>query len=161
MRIVVSKLSDHLKRNSVALISLFIAIFALAYNTWRNERSESQRNVRQAAFRVIENLGEMQEVIDARYYYLPFDEGKDSEPELRLQGYGNLAMSHDLMNLMPPPVPAVGDHLYTTWLEHFETLTDLDGNGQHTEEAQRAEETIRKALASSREAVMETLRKLD
>ena len=158
---VIPKLREQLKRNSVALISLFIAIFALTYNTWRNERSEEQRNVRQAAFRVIENLGEMQEIIDARYYYLAFDEDMGTEPELRLRGFGNLAMSRDLMNLMPPPVPAVGEQLYTTWLQHFNALDDIDGDGLHTEEGQRAEEAIRNALSGSRAAVIEVLRNLD
>jgi len=52
--------------NAVALISLFIAVGSLAYNTWRNETTEEQRNVRHASFRVLENLGELQQVVDMR-----------------------------------------------------------------------------------------------
>ena len=59
--------------NAVALISLFIALSSLAYNTWRNETTEEQRNVRHASFRVLESLGELQQVVDFRYYYLPFE----------------------------------------------------------------------------------------
>ena len=46
----------------MALISIFIAVSALAYNTWRNETTEEQRNIRHAAFRVLEDLGEVQEI---------------------------------------------------------------------------------------------------
>jgi hypothetical protein len=161
MTIAIPKISEQIRRNSVALISLFIAVFALAYNTWRNERSEDQRNIRQAAFRVLENLGGMQEIVDSRYYYFPFDADKGAESTLRLRGFGNLAMSHDLMNLMPPPVPTVGDVLYTTWLQHFNALEEIDGDGLHTQKGQQAEVALRNALSESREAVVNTLRNLD
>ena len=161
MYIPIPRLREQIKRNSVALISLSIAVFALSYNTWRNERSEEQRNIRQAAFRVIENLGEMQEIIDARFYYLPFNDGSDAEPSLRLRGFGSLAMARDLMGLMPPPVPVAGEELYATWLQHFNALDELDKDGFHTGEAQQAEVAIRNALDDSRDTVMEVLRKLD
>ncbi len=32
--------------NAVALIGIVIAVSALAYNTWRNETTEEQRNIR-------------------------------------------------------------------------------------------------------------------
>jgi hypothetical protein len=35
-----------IQNNAVALISLFIAVGSLGYNTWRNETTEEQRNVR-------------------------------------------------------------------------------------------------------------------
>jgi len=34
--------------NAVALISLFIAVGSLTYNSWCNETTEEQRNVRHA-----------------------------------------------------------------------------------------------------------------
>ena len=41
---------EQLQRNAVALISLFVAVSSLSYNTWRNEQSEFNRNQRQASF---------------------------------------------------------------------------------------------------------------
>ena len=35
-----------LRDNAVALISLVVALGSLGYNTWRNERTEHNRNVR-------------------------------------------------------------------------------------------------------------------
>ncbi len=52
---------EQIRSNSLALISLAVAFIALGYNTWRNETTESHRNVREASFRVLESLGELQE----------------------------------------------------------------------------------------------------
>ena len=75
---------EQIRFNSVALISLCVALIALSYNTWRNETTESQRNIRQAAFRVLESLGELQEVADYRYYYFSFENGHGREGELKV-----------------------------------------------------------------------------
>ena len=99
---------EQIRSNSLALISLAVAFIALGYNTWRNETTESHRNVREASFRVLESLGELQEVADHRYYYLPFENTEGREGELRLRGFGRVAMVRDLMNLMPGPSPAKG-----------------------------------------------------
>lgn len=39
---------DQVRSNIVAIISLLLAILGLSYNTWRNEITEHNRNVRQA-----------------------------------------------------------------------------------------------------------------
>ena len=78
------------RENAVALISLLTAVIALSYNTWRNENTESQRNIRQASFHVLESLGELQEVADYRYYYFPYENSQRGEGELRLRGYGTV-----------------------------------------------------------------------
>ncbi len=44
MVIPIPNLREQFKRNSVALISLSIAVFALTYNTWRNERTSATRS---------------------------------------------------------------------------------------------------------------------
>ena len=92
---------EQIRSNSLALISLAVAFIALGYNTWRNETTESHRNIREASFRVLESLGELQEVADHRYYYFPFENNDGREGELRLRGFGQVAMVRDLMNLMP------------------------------------------------------------
>ena len=42
----VVSIRPQLHNNAVALISLFVAVSSLAYNTWRNETTEAQRNIR-------------------------------------------------------------------------------------------------------------------
>ena len=108
---------QQIHNNLVALISLAIALSSLGYNTWRNEKTEEQRNVRNASFRVLESLGELQEVVNYRYYYLPFEDAGGSEGETRLHGWGSVNLVRDLMNLMPAPAPHVGQELHRLWAE--------------------------------------------
>jgi hypothetical protein len=157
----VPTIREQIHNNAVALISLFIAVSSLAYNTWRNETSEEQRNLRHAAFKVIENLGEMQEVVDARYYYLASGDEVASEGQLRLRGYGSATMTRDLMGLMPSPAPEAGKRMLETWNVHFGALDDVDGRGRHTAKAREAEQTLTEVIAETREAVMIVLRSLE
>jgi len=152
---------QQIRGNSVAIISLVTAVTALSYNTWRNETTESQRNIRQASFRVLESLGELQEVADYRYYYFPFEGGQSGEGELRLRGYGSVTMVRDLMNLMPPPAPGASDKLFHLWNEHVNALTELDGAGHHTEKAKTAENELATAIKQARAAVIKVLQELD
>ncbi len=143
--------------NAVALISLFVAVSSLAYNSWRNETTEDQRNVRYASFRVLENLADLQQVVDFRYYYLPFDEQGKQEGELRIRGFGNAAMIRDLMMLMSTPVPAAGENLNKLWQEHFSRLDDLDTTGKHSVAAVKAEQELTGAIRRARKSVLKTL----
>lgn len=147
--------------NAVALISIAIAISALAYNTWRNETTEEQRNVRHAAFRVLEDLGAVQEVVDSRYYYLAFGSEIAAEGELRIRGFGSVALIRDLMSLMPPPGPRAGGTLHQLWLDHFNALDQLDAGGQHSQAATEAEHELTQAISRARAAVLKVLRDLE
>lgn len=154
-------ISRQIHNNAVALISLVIAVTALAYNTWRNETTEEQRNVRHACFRVLESLGELQQVVDTRYYYLPFEENSGREGELRIGGFGSAALIRDLTMLMPEPAPASGEALYALWLERFDQLDDLDQAGQHTKPAGDAERDLTEAISEVRRAVLDVLHRLE
>jgi len=154
-------LREQIHSNSVALISLSVALIALSYNTWRNETTESQRNVRQASFQVLKSLGELQEVADYRYYYFPFEDSRGREGELRLRGYGSVTMVRDLMNLMPVPAPAASDDLFHVWNQHVNALAELDGNGQHSVAAKTAEKELASAINQARDAVIKVLEALD
>ena len=152
---------EQIRSNSVALISLSVAFIALSYNTWRNETTESQRNIRLASFKVLESLGELQEVADYRYYYFPFEESHGREGELRLRGFGSVTMVRDLMNLMPPPAPAASDNLFQLWNENVNALAELDGEGQHSVAAKTAEKELAVAIKEARLAVIKVLKKLE
>ena len=156
-----STFQAQVRANSVALISLSVALVALSYNTWRNETTESQRNVRQAAFKVLESLGELQEVVDYRYYYFSFESDHAPEGDSRLRGYGSVAMIRDLMNLMPTPAPAASDNLFHLWNEHVNALSDLDENRHHSDAAALAEKELTAAIQQARVAVMRVLKTLE
>ena len=44
---------DQLRNNAVAIISLIVAITALSYTAWREERTEKNRTLRVAAFEAL------------------------------------------------------------------------------------------------------------
>ena len=60
-----------MRQHSVALISLAIALSSLAYNTWRNEQTEANRNVRTAGIELLLKLGELDRVVFFSHYDRP------------------------------------------------------------------------------------------
>ena len=57
-------ITEQIRRNAVALISLVVAVTSLGYNTWRNEASEGNRNQRWASFEVLLELGELRQLME-------------------------------------------------------------------------------------------------
>ena len=133
------------QRNGLALVSLFVALSSLAYNTWRNETTEGHRNVRQAAFRSLEELGELQTIVNMRYQ----DEGKRGN---FVGGWGRVTLVHDLCGLLPSPSPAAGDHLLDVWGANFEAWSSASD--------EQAEERIDAAIAQTRTALLANLHEL-
>ena len=54
---------DQVRNNAVAIISLVVALSGLGYNTWRNESTESNKNIRDAGLFMMKELTELQEVV--------------------------------------------------------------------------------------------------
>jgi len=59
---------EQLRNNTVALTSLLIALLSLSYNTWRNERTEHNRNIRAATFEILTKLAEFERVVFLAHY---------------------------------------------------------------------------------------------
>ena len=57
-----------IRDNLIALISVVIALSALGYNTWRNERTERNRNVRVAGIEMLREIGSLQQIIFYAHY---------------------------------------------------------------------------------------------
>ncbi len=64
----VDTFKNQMRQHSVALISLAIALSSLAYNTWRNEQTEANRNVRAAGIELLLKLGELDRVVFLIHY---------------------------------------------------------------------------------------------
>ncbi|MGH8497015.1 MAG: hypothetical protein ACREVN_12865 [Gammaproteobacteria bacterium] len=111
---------EQVRRNSVALISLAVALTGLGYNTWRNEQTEENRNVRYAAFEVLLKLGELERVT----FELRYDrERMLGTPRL---GWSYVLEIRDLCMLLPEPLPASGMRLHQTWESHSTGLEGAD-----------------------------------
>ena len=61
-------IKSQIARHSVALISLLVALSSLAYNTWRNEQTEDNRNIRTAGIDLLLKLGELDRVVFYSHY---------------------------------------------------------------------------------------------
>jgi hypothetical protein len=110
-----------LRDNTVALISLAVAIGSLGYNTWRNEHTERNRNVRTAAFELLMKLADLERVV----FLAQYDRDKTGGNP-RTGGVYVLALG-DLSKLVPAPVPARAERLQQVWRENWEGLGRNDG----------------------------------
>ena len=112
------KILTQIRNNSVALISLILAIASLGYNTWRNEETEFNRNIRFAGFEVILKTGELQRIVLHSHY------GQGPLAEHARNGWVYIQQLEDLCNVMPVPMPAIAAELKLAWQQNWETLKD-------------------------------------
>lgn len=140
------RLKEQLQRNTVALISLVVAITSLAYNTWRNEASEGNRNQRLISIEILRNLAELQEVI--LYGHYEMDDTDRGNPKT---GWSLVLTIKDLSRVLEGPVPATAEQLWTVWGKDFEGLGSDD----------QSKDRIVEALEAVREDTHALLRSLD
>ncbi len=138
---------EQFRRNAVALISLFIAVTGLLYNTWRNEHSEYNRNQRWASFEMLLMLGDLQEFVFLSYY----DETQVNESDFR-RGWVKVLTIRDLSTVLDNPMSISAITLHATWGENWEGLQRRD---------KASKEAIDAAIASLRADTLMTLRDLD
>lgn len=139
-----AKFKDQVQRNLVALISLFIAVTSLSYNTWRNEKSEYNRNQREASFYLLLHLSEFRELI----YHLEYDPDAVGDEAFR-SGWVTLIAVEDLAMLLEPPLPETAATLKAAWGSWEQTRTTSDRRALEQE------------LDSMRSLTLEMLQQLD
>ncbi len=113
-------LINQLRQHSVALISLAIALSSLGYNTWRNEQTEANRNVRAAGIELLLKLGELDQVVFFNHYEQDMERGN-----LRL-GWAYVLTIKDLGALMNEPAASSSMDLFNTWNARS---SELSSNG--------------------------------
>jgi hypothetical protein len=134
-----------LARHAVALISLAVALLALGYNTWRNESTEAHRNQRAAAFLLLEQLGEFQQLVDSRHF------GGDLSESNRIGAWGKAALVRDIASLVSPRTGRRALVLFAVWERR------VDGLGKGDAAAERE---ISAAVAALRAQVLMDLHAL-
>ena len=126
-----------MKRNLVALISVIIAVSSLSYNTWRNEKTEHNRNLRHASFEVLLKLGDLRELV----YHLEYDRAV-IERSAERTGWVTVFVIRDLASVLEEPVPGAAQSLFGAWAENWDGLAtqdeagDLDGTSRHAIETE-------------------------
>lgn len=136
---------EQIRNNAVALISLAVALSALGYNTWRNERTEANRNMRAAGFELLSEIGSLQQVVFYAHY-----NPDDARGDARM-GWADVLTIQDLAALMPAEVAVDAAALRETWQAGFTGLGERDLD--HTR--------IDAAIDRLRQSTLEALRRLD
>jgi hypothetical protein len=121
---------QQLRNNVVALVSLAVALGGLGYNTWRNERTEHNRNVRTATFELLTRLAELERVV----YLAQYD--RDASGGNPRVGWTYVLVISDLASVVPAPVPAKAAELHKVWSENWEGLgTDDESSANRIDDA--------------------------
>ena len=137
--------TDQVRRNSVALISLAVALSSLAYNTWRNEQTEYNRNIRVAGVELLLKLGELEKVVFFAHY------DRDSATGNPRSGWAHALTVRDLGALTPEPARGSTIVLVETWQENWSGLGSSDD----------AASEISKSIDNTRSEVLTVLANLD
>jgi hypothetical protein len=133
------------KRNIVAIISLVVALSGLGYNTWRNEATEAHRNVRQGAFAMLEQLGQLQQLVDQRFY-------ADKKDDVnRISSWGKVTLVRDTAPLVSRAAQEKADQLFKVWSEQLDAMDEGDA---------AAEKQISDQIAALRAQLLADLRAL-
>ena len=119
---VVDTFKSQFQQHSVALISLAIALSSLAYNTWRNEQTEANRNVRTAGIELLLKLGELDRVVFFSHY--DKDEIRGN-PHL---GWAYVLTIRDLVALTSEPAVSSSADLLRAWDENWSGLGKNDAS---------------------------------
>ena len=115
-----SRFGSELGRQSLAIVSLLVALAALGYNTWRNERTEHNRNMRAAGFEMLTHIGRLQQIV----YVAQYDSARNVDS---LQaGSAEVLVLRDLAQLMPPDDRMRAETLYETWTTHWREVGNED-----------------------------------
>ena len=137
---------EQVQRNTVALISLVVAVTSLAYNTWRNEASEHNRNQRLVAIEVLLMSADLQQLtLDSHY-------GKNIDADGILRaGWTKVLTIHDLSKIAAGAVPESATNLYEVWNADY---AELESNV-------KAKDRIIAALEQVRRDTHDLLQSLD
>lgn len=141
-----SSIREQLRRNTVALISLAVAVTSLGYNSWRNERSESNRTVRAAGFEMLGQLAGLQQVVlFARF--MPEDQRGDPTT-----GWSYVLAARDFAYPMPQAVRDQADALHESWSINFDNLAGDEPTGYQAIDGQ---------IEATKGAILAALAELD
>ena len=138
-------IKSQIKDNAIALVSIFIAITSLSYNSWRNELSEDNRTQRYASFAIILKINELQQVVFYNHYEQDFQQ--QGNPRL---GWTYVLTIQDLAMVLPKKSRHSAENLFSTWNQHWSTL--------HSEQASK--DAIDNSIDGVRKDILQLLSEL-
>jgi hypothetical protein len=130
----------------MAIISLVVALTSLGYNTWRNESTESHRNIRQACFIILEESAALQQIVEVRFY------GGDRSKSTWIAAWGKASLIRDLGMLAPPRTGQEAQNVFHVWSKRSHGIDARDP---------LAEDEMSDAIERLRRQTLDDLRELD
>jgi len=101
-----------------SVFSLLFAVLGFSYNAWRMEITEDNNNIRTAAFEVLTQLSEMQQMIYAAHYDKNLQEGNPRKIWVKV------GLIIDLSALISVQVEAQANELRNLWSESWQQVND-------------------------------------
>lgn len=129
----------------LALLGLCVSLASLGYTTWRNETTEAHRNARQAAFLLLDQTAQWQQIVDTRVY------GGDESQALRIAAWGKAGLVRDLGPLVSADAGRRADAAFGIWSRRADALERHD---------EAAAEALSTALRDLRAQVIADLHRL-
>ena len=105
-----------------AILGVIFALVGFSYNAWRLESTEDNNNVRLAAFAVLNELAEFEQVI----YFAHYD--KDPDQGNPRKGWIKVGLIDDLSYLISPEVTKKSQELKHVWMNHWQALSTDKGS---------------------------------
>jgi len=134
-----------IRQNALALISLCVALTSVTYGTWRDERTEYNRNVRAATFQMLTKLAEFERTV----FLAQYDRDRaNGNPRI---GWTDVIVIHDLASVAPAPLESKAARLRDVWRENWEHLGGEDETSVDHVEA--AVEDLRQATLGALRAL--------
>lgn len=130
----------------LSMTAVTVALIAMAYNTWRNETTEAQRNIRQACFILLEESAAFQQLVELRF------DGHDRSAGTRTAAWGKAALIRDIGELAPPRTGQEAQHVYTIWSQRAHEIDEHNP---------LAEDELSDAIERLRRQTLDDLRELD
>jgi hypothetical protein len=136
---------DPIRTNALALISLCVALTSVSYGTWRDERTEYNRNVRAATFQMLTKLADFERTV----FLAQYDRDRaNGNPRI---GWTDVIVIHDLASVAPAPLESKAARLRDVWRENWEHLGGEDESSVDHVEA--AVEDLRQATLGALRAL--------
>ena len=126
-----------------AVLGVVFAIVGFSYNAWRMEVTEDNSNIRTAAFSVLTELAELEQIIYAAHY------DKDTVAGNPRKGWVKIGLIVDLSILVSEPVNIASERLKSIWSYQWQDIaSDIEATDKTIAEIDKVRAEIKQTLKS-------------
>jgi len=118
----IRSITQQFKQNSIAIVSLFIAVIGLTLNVLYMEHRELNSNLRTASFQLLIEISEFEKVT----FQLQYD-GKSEDYNART-GWVKVRLIKGLSKLTNPDISKNAETLFNSWQNHWDSLGENNSN---------------------------------